>query len=727
MAQLAVQHPSAGKVARDQTPDPAPARPPLLSGTPVATRLATVIVGFIAIVAAVLAVMVLSLKVSNGVRAYVTGEALWSRAQKEAAAALERYARTHDEQDFAAYQGALGVNLGDRIARLELEKPRYDRDVATRGFAQGGNNAGDIPDMIFLFRHFRRVHYLEEAIGTWEQGDRLIDRVGGIAAALRHEAAAPAADHARVEELVAELQAVDRELTVLELHFSSTLAEGARWIHATLLKLGVLLTAGLVIAGLLLARRIGVQLREELDALKAGTARVAAGDLGSPIPVISRDELGELAHAFNGMVEHRRVAADTLEHRLRFEALITRLSSSMTTLTAENVNDGINRALGDIGQFAQVDRSYIFLFDAGHQTVTCSHEWCAPGVAAQIGRLQNLPVADFPWVEERLQRGEIVHVPRVGDLPPEAAAERREWEAESIRSLLLIPMRAGATIRGYVGLDSVRAEKAWPPESNDVLRIFGEIILATLTRVQAESALLERNQSLAQAVGELERSNAELEQFAYVASHDLKTPLRGINGFLQLLRKRHVAKADPQASEFIQLALDSVDQMQALIGGLLELSRIGRAPVEPAVTDCEAVLREVTAQLGSVIAERRVVLTHDPLPTVQASPIEIQQLLQNLIANAIKFQPGDAPRVHASAARDGAFWRFAVRDHGIGIRPEHQQRIFQLFQRLHSQAQYEGSGIGLTICRKIVQRHGGRIWVESQEGRGSTFCFTLKA
>jgi signal transduction histidine kinase/HAMP domain-containing protein len=532
---------------------------------------------------------------------------------------------------------------------------------------------------------------------------------------------------AAVAQALAELEAVSDQLTQLELRFSATLADGARWVHRSLLIGSSVFVALILGGGLWTARAAGEQLRRGIEALASGASRVAAGDLVTPIQVRARDELGDLARVFNEMLRQRRVAGDALEQQRRFEALVTRLSSSMTTLTADHVDEGINGVLADLGEFARVDRAYVFLFSDDYATVTCSHEWCAPGIAPQIGRLQDIRVDDFPWVEARLQRGEVVHVPRVADLPPEAAAERREWEAESIQSLLLIPMRAGAAIRGYVGFDSVRAEKEWPQESNDLLRIFGEIIVNTLIRVRAEQGLVERNRSLAQAVQELERSNAELEQFAYAASHDLSTPLRGISGFIQLLRRRLKSRLDAQDEEYIDLALGSAGQMQALISGLLALSRIGREAPGAEPTDCAALLDELRSQFLATPGARAAQITSDPLPTVTATPVEIRQLLQNLVGNAIKFQPGPRPRVHVSAAREGAHWRFSVRDWGIGIRPEHQARLFQLFHRLHTPDAYEGSGIGLAICRKIVQRHGGRIWVESDGTGGSTFHFTLRA
>lgn len=231
---------------------------------------------------------------------------------------------------------------------------------------------------------------------------------------------------------------------------------------------------------------------------------------------------------------------------------------------------------------------------------------------------------------------------------------------------------------------------------------------------------------LARYAEELARSNRDLEQFAYVASHDLQAPLRSVIGFSQLLRRRYESQFDQDGREFLEHVESSARHMQALINGLLAFSRVGSQGADFVEVDAEAVLRDVENNLSAVIRERNAQVTHDPLPRVRASKLEFNQLLQNLIANGLKFQPGQEPRVHVSATRVKGGWQFSVRDWGIGIGGEHQERIFQIFQRLHPPEAYEGTGIGLAVCQKIVQRHGGRIWVESVPGEGATFHFTLQ-
>ena len=224
---------------------------------------------------------------------------------------------------------------------------------------------------------------------------------------------------------------------------------------------------------------------------------------------------------------------------------------------------------------------------------------------------------------------------------------------------------------------------------------------------------------------ELARSNAELRSFAYVASHDLQEPLRMVGGYLQLLERRYKDKIDDDASDFIAFAVDGANRMQRLINDLLEYSRVSTRGKDLEPTDLESVLEQNLANLQMAIEESSAMVTHDPLSIVMADNTQMIQLLQNLIGNAIKFRNEESPHVHISVEQKGSEWIFSVRDNGIGIDPEYADRIFVIFQRLHGVGEYAGTGIGLAVCKRIVERHGGRIWMESQPGDGSTFYFTI--
>ena len=246
-------------------------------------------------------------------------------------------------------------------------------------------------------------------------------------------------------------------------------------------------------------------------------------------------------------------------------------------------------------------------------------------------------------------------------------------------------------------------------------------------REHLEESVKQRTAELETRTHELARSNADLQQFAYAASHDLQEPLRTVAGFVKLLEKRYKGRLDEKADEFIKFTCDGVERMQLLIKDLLIYSQVDTKERVFKPTNCSVALESAIRSLRSAIEENEAEVTYDSLPAVMADASQMSRLFQNLIGNAIKFHVGKSVRVHVSAERKGDEWIFSVRDNGIGMDPEQADRIFVIFQRLHSREEYPGTGIGLAICKRIVERHGGRIWVDSELGKGSTFHFTLAA
>lgn len=239
--------------------------------------------------------------------------------------------------------------------------------------------------------------------------------------------------------------------------------------------------------------------------------------------------------------------------------------------------------------------------------------------------------------------------------------------------------------------------------------------------------LLEIQRALETSNAQLTRSNAELEQFAHVASHDLQEPLRTVTCCLQLLKKHSGDQLDARANEYLSLAVKGSHRMRTLIDDLLVLSKVDSAPLSLVATDTSALLGQAIENLSQSISESGAQLSCGELPTVIAAPAMITQLFQNLIGNAIKFHGPRPPVIHIGATREGSFWQFSVTDQGIGIDAHYFERIFNLFERLHTRDEYPGTGLGLTICQTIVERNGGRIWLKSSPGQGSTFFFTLPA
>ncbi|MFT5174438.1 MAG: signal transduction histidine kinase [Gammaproteobacteria bacterium] len=247
-------------------------------------------------------------------------------------------------------------------------------------------------------------------------------------------------------------------------------------------------------------------------------------------------------------------------------------------------------------------------------------------------------------------------------------------------------------------------------------------------RTLAEATLRTKAQELQTLTDDLQRSNHDLERFAYIASHDLQEPLRMVGSYTQLLQRRYSGQLDESADEYINFAVDGAKRMQALLNDLLQYSRVGSSGKQLQPTDTATVAAAARDNLLRIIEDSAASVTiADQLPQVLGDTVQLTQLLQNLIANAIKFRGAAAPQVSISASRlDDSTWRFAVADNGIGICAEYHERIFEVFQRLHGVAQYAGTGIGLAVCKRVVQNHGGEIWAESKPGDGATFYFTLK-
>lgn len=287
-----------------------------------------------------------------------------------------------------------------------------------------------------------------------------------------------------------------------------------------------------------------------------------------------------------------------------------------------------------------------------------------------------------------------------------------------VRAKLVVPIMAKSQLWGLLIAHQCYESREWTGFETELLSQIADQIGIALT----QSQLLEQETRQRQ---ELARSNAELQQFAYIASHDLQEPLRMIASYLQLIERRYKDKLDANANDFIHYAVDGASRMQKLINDLLAYSRVGTRAQPFEQVDLEVIVEQVIHNLKLMIADHQATVTYDSLPTVLADATQLTQLFQNLIGNAIKFHSETPPRVHIQVEdRDGERV-FSVQDNGIGFEPEYAERIFVIFQRLHDRTEYPGTGIGLAVCKKIVERHGGRIWVQSELGKGATFYFTL--
>jgi signal transduction histidine kinase len=375
-----------------------------------------------------------------------------------------------------------------------------------------------------------------------------------------------------------------------------------------------------------------------------------------------------------------------------------------------------------------------------------------PFIAATTVRLFNRqsgalePVAcwnldEDEWKAEMIRNGNRSRMLPESHAPVmvlNAQTDPRSLSSEFLRrhgmvSMLRVPLVAKSKMLGVLTFFT-KVEHRFSEEEVDLLATLGGQAAVAIHNAQlyeettlAKGKLEEVNTRLQKQALELARSNTELEQFAYVASHDLQEPLRMVASYTQLLAKRYTGRLDGDADEFIKYAVDGVTRMQTQIQDLLSYSRVGKKERDFASTDCAAVLDRALANLLVAVAESGARVTSDPLPSVVGDGNQLMQLFQNLIGNAIKFRNHERPLVHVSAKRGGKEWIFSIRDNGIGFEPQFAERIFIIFQRLHAKGEHPGTGIGLAVCKKIVERHNGRIWAEAEPGKGATFYFTLPA
>lgn len=434
-------------------------------------------------------------------------------------------------------------------------------------------------------------------------------------------------------------------------------------------------------------------------AMVAAARRLAGGDLKARTGVgHTNTELGELAAAFDDMAgalqmdeaEQRQLEHVLRESEARFRSVF-QLSSAAILLA------------DDRGRVISCNEASEALFRYGP------------------GELDGLPLTEI--MPQRYRDAHQAALQRIASgEPPRLINSAASLELHGLkRGGVEFPMRLSL---GSWHSDGRRFYSGIVLDSTDVKRAEEQLRTVNAT---LERRVIRRTADAERRARELERSNGELEQFAYVASHDLQEPLRMVASYVQLLERRYKDKLDADAGEFIGYAVEGAQRMQGLINDLLAYSRVGSRGKAVSAVDLEAVLSSTLSNLTVAIDEAGARVTHDPLPTVPGDAVQLGQLLQNLIGNAIKFRGERPPLVHVAAERKGDEWVCSVRDNGIGIDPEYAGRIFLIFQRLHARSAYPGSGIGLAVCKKIMERHGGRIWVESVSGEGATFFFTLPA
>ncbi|WP_207511880.1 ATP-binding protein [Longitalea luteola] len=638
-------------------------------------------VGIMATLIAIeLGALVFSIHTLSSVRAYVSGEGLWSKAQKDAMYQLLRYSRTHDEADYEKFKEFMKVPRGDHKTLVELSKKNPNMDTARQGFIEGRNHKDDVDGMITLFTRFNSISYINKAIKAWTAADPLVAEFIPIGEQLHKEINSGNPSQENINRIIQAVDPLNARLTKLEDEFSYVLGEGSRWLENLVLKLLFAIALTVEVTGLTLAIVVSRNIQKGLNEILQSAKAVAKNDFTRKAQAFSKDEIGILANNFNTMAEELARSISVIEQaQQKFKGLLESAPDAIVIVSEKGIIHLVNNQCENIFGYHK------------NELIGCNVELLLPE-RFRTGPLENQKLFyDNPGV-----RSTGVGLELLG---------RRKNGEEFPVELSISPLE---TEEGVLITTAIR-------DISEKKRLEKEIREANIT--------LEKK--VQQRTAELEIKNKELEQFAYVASHDLQEPLRTTSSFVELLRKQYRGKIDENADKYIDYVIQASDRMKTLIKDLLDYSRIGREKqFEP--VDCSVALAEVLADLAEVIKENKAEITAGDLPVVNAFRTELKLLFQNLISNSIKFQkPGIAPRIEIATTKENGHWHFQFRDNGIGIEKQYQQRIFIIFQRLHNRSLYEGSGIGLAHCKKIVELHGGTIWVESEAGKGSTFHFTL--
>jgi len=401
---------------------------------------------------------------------------------------------------------------------------------------------------------------------------------------------------------------------------------------------------------------------------------------------------------------------------IRLDDVIARLAIRFVGVDRDGVGEAVDGALESLGEALGARGGAVVLLDKTASTIVRDHEWRAPSPIVSEVSWRGKRIDCLPWFRERLLRGERIEVRGPEDLPGEATAERAALDRRGIRSGLMVPITVAGRPAGFLGFAG-RKPSRWSADEIRAVELAADLFGRLFERCEIEDVRSAR-------MSELERVGVELEEFAYHAAHDLKAPLTTIAGYLDLLRRTCDGQLGGEAQQLIEQAERSAERLGDLIDSLLVYSCLGFDPFRVGTTDCQALLESICEEIESVMRERDATVSADALPTVVADTAQLRRVFQNLLVNAVKFG-GSAPRVNLGVEETDAAYVFTVTDEGAGIDPTDHQRIFEPFVRLASNDLQPGSGVGLAICKKIVEQHGGRIWVESSVGTGARFRFLL--
>jgi PAS domain S-box-containing protein len=722
-----------------------PTRPGLGASQPVARRVALIVLLFVAIVGCLLLLVAAQMDILSAIRAYVGGEGLWSKGQKDAVQHLVRYAETHDEEQYLRYRRAIAVPLGDRQARLELEKPSPDMAVVRDGFVRGRNHPDDVAEMARLFRRFRNVSFIDKAIGLWTAGDRYIARVDAYARQLHDEIAGGRSDPARVAGILAQVHLLNQRLTALESAFSQTLGKGARatkrlLLRATYIITGLLVSIGLLVSWMLLRHLRGWEAKYR-RLLETATDAILVAERRSGVVVEANRRAAELfgipVERLVGMRQAELFADEHEAHRLFDEQLrvgatgyaeldVRRADRRMVPveLSAGVTNLGgvavVQSILRDVTERRRVEAAlreseerYRGLLENANDVVY-THD------------LEG-NFTSFNKAAEQLtgyRRDEACRLNLVDLVAPEDVARARSMGSRDATGVYELRIRTKTD-------QVVPLEVSTRVVEHNGIAIGVQGIGRDITeRKRAEherAALLVRERA---ARTEAELANRAKDEFLATLSHELRTPLAAILIWSRLLK---AGRLDDQKRARALDVIERNTKLQAqLIEDLLDVSRIvtGKLHLDKTEVDLGSVIEVAIDSVRTAADAKGVRLETDVDPAVGfvvGDRMRLQQIVWNLVANAIKFTPGSG-RVTVGLKRDERRVVLRVEDTGVGIAPDFLPHVFERFRQADatSTRAHAGLGLGLAIVRHLVELHGGTVAASSPgTDRGATFTVAL--
>lgn len=625
-----------------------------------------------------------TMRIVSAVRAYVGAEGLWSKAQKDGAYYLMKYAYSANEKDYQNYLNFMKLPLSDHEARLALIKNPLDYNAARKGFLGGQVHPDDIDGIIWLFHRFSNFHYINKAINIWTEGDVLLNKFMQLGEKIHESISNGPASLKEITNQLVNLDRLNQELTVLENDFSYTLGQASRWLENIIFKVLIGIAVTVEFTGILLTIMIGFRISRDVNVINRIASKVAKSDFSERVNTTSKDEIGQLAVSFNAMID----ALDNHEkNQQKARQELLERSRSLEEQTAKTKIEQASKNL--LLNILESSTEYSIIATDLEGLILVWNEGARRLYGYTMEEMVYKKNARDLFTPGDIQSGKFDNFLKM-------VLKEEKYESTFTR------MRKDGSRFVASLVATLRRDSAGHPVGFDM-------IAKDITKQK-------------KLEDQLVKSNQELEQFAYVASHDLKAPLRGIERLASWIEEDNSDALDSKSKENLVLLRQRVNRMSNLISGILQYSRTGHMNVQIHNVNLKPLLQGVIDTLNQ--SRKFNIHYPDHLPTLQGDEIQLGQIFSNLIDNSIKHHDKENGNIEIDFKDREDFYEFFIKDDGPGIAPEYQKKIFQIFQTLKSRDEFESTGIGLSIVKKIVESQGGKIWVDSAEGAGAIFYFT---